>query len=273
VASAEEVSEGGAEEDEAEVVVEGTSVFSFRGDIATLERAVNSHTIFPEQAVVEVEIMGVVRLLEDPGSHHTADSRDKEEDMSHSKQEVVEGTANQWAQVEAFNNKEVLLVTVSQIVTEAKAVSQGVTEARVVSHLVMLAKVVSQLILEARAYRVTVVVEVDSKMITVVADTIKHHRIATPSLWEVEDITSQRARLPLEDMDNRTVMHNKELEGQVTRHPRVFIINSKVDIQEAARMDNREEEEVLLAVMGHHLEEEVGQEDIPSIEKTLIIYV
>jgi len=99
VASAEEVSEGGAEEDEAEVVVEGTSVFSFRGDIATLERAVNSHTIFREQAVVEVvsgevEIMGVVKLLEDPGSHHMADSRDKEEDMSHSKQ-VVEGTANQ----------------------------------------------------------------------------------------------------------------------------------------------------------------------------------
>jgi len=275
VASAEEVSED-EEADGAEEVVEGTSVFSFRGDIATLERAVNSHTIFREQAVVEVvsgevEIMGVVKHPEDPGSRHMADSRDKEADTRHSK-EVVEGTANQWAQVEAINNKEVLLVTVSQIVTEVKAVSQGVTEARVVSQLVMVAKAVSQLILEHRADSqvvVTVVVEVDSKMITVVADTIKHRRIAIPSLWDVEDITSQRARLPLEDMDNRTVMHNKELERQVTRHPRVFIINSKVDIQQASRMGNREEEE-LLAVLGHHLEEEDGQEDIPSIEKTLI---
>jgi len=172
--------------------------------------------------------------------------------------------------VEVYNN-EVLLVTVSQIVTEVKAVSQGITEARVVSQLVMVAKVDNQLILESRAYRVTGVVEVDSKMITVVADTIKDHRIATLSLWEVEDITSQRARLPLEDMDNRTVMLNKWREGQVTHHRRGYIINNKVDIQEAARMGNREEEEVLLAAMGHHLEEEDSQEDIPSIEKTLII--
>lgn len=141
-----------------------------------------------------------------------------------------------------------------------------------VSHLVMVAKAVSQLILEAKADSqvVVTVVKVDNKMVTVVADTIKHRRIATPSLWDVVDITSQRARLPLEDMDNQTDMHNKELEGQVTRRHRVFIINSKVDIQQAARMGNRQGEEELLAVMGHHLEEEDGQEDIPSIEKTLI---
>merc|ERR1719245_731070 len=211
--------------------------------------------------------MGAVKHLEDPGSHHMADSRDKEEDTSHSKAVVV-GTANQWAQVEVISNKEVLLVTVSQIVMEVKAVSQGVMEARVVNHPAMV--VVSQPILEARAdsqVLVTVVVEVDSKMITVVADTIKHRRIAIPSLWDVEDITSQRARLPLEDMDNRMVMHNKELVDQVTRQPRVFIINNKVDIQLAARMGSREEEEVLLAVMKHHLEEEDGLEYISSIEK------
>jgi len=108
VASAEEVLEDEEAADEAEEV-EGTSVFSFKEDIATLERAVNSHTIFREQAVVEVvsvevEIMGVVKHLEDPGSHHMVDSRDKEEDTSHSK-EVVVGTANQWAQVEVINNK------------------------------------------------------------------------------------------------------------------------------------------------------------------------
>merc|ERR1719245_2751876 len=157
--------------------------------------------------------MGAVKHLEDPGSHHMADSRDKEEDTSHSKAVVV-GTANQWAQVEVISNKEALLVTVSQIVMEVKAVSQGVMEARADSQVL-----------------VTVVVEVDSKMITVVADTIKHRRIAIPSLWDVEDITSQRARLPLEDMDNRMVMHNKELVDQVTRQLRVFIINNKVDIQ------------------------------------------
>jgi len=270
VASA-EVSE--VEEAADKAVVEGMSVFSFRGDIATLGRAVNSHTIFLDRAGVEVdsgeqEIMVVVKHLEDPGLHHMADSRDKVEDMKHSKVFVV-GMANQWAQLEVINNKVVLLVTVSQIITEVKPVSQEATEARVASHLVMVAKEASHPILGARADNqvVTVVVKVDSKMATVVADIIKHRRIATLSLWSVADIISQLARLLPEDTGSRVVMHNQEREGQVSLQPRVVIISKEVDILVAVLMGNREEEEVLLAAMEHHLEEEDGKEVILSIEK------
>jgi len=278
VASAEEVLEVDEVVDEAEEEVEGTYVFSFREDIVILGKVVNSHTIFLGLAVVEVvsgavETTAAVKLLEDPGSHHMADSRDKQEDTSRSK-EVVVGSANQWVQVEVINNKEVLLVTVSQIVTEVRALSQVVTVVKVVSHLVMAVKGASQPVSGVRADSqvvLTVVVELDSKMATVVGDTIKHRRIATPSLWDVEDTTSNRVRLPLGHTDNRTVMHNKELEGKVTPHPRVFIVNNQVDIQGAVLTGNKEEEEeVPLAAMDHHLEEEEdGQEDIRSIEKNL----
>jgi len=272
-----EVSEGEAAD---QAVVEGMSVFSFRGDIATLGRAVNSHTMFQDQAAVAVdsgeqEITVVVKHQEDPGLHHMADSRDKEEDTMHSKERVV-GMANQWAQLEVINNKGVPLVTVSQIITEVKPISQEATEARVVSHLVMVAKPASQSVLGARAgsQEVTVVVEVDSKMATVVADIIKHRRIATLSLCNVADITSHLARLHPEDTGSRVVMHNKELEDQVTLQRRVVIISKEVDIQVAVHMGNREEEEeVLLAAMEHHREEEDGKEVILSIEKMLTVCV
>lgn len=263
-------------EAEAEVVVvllvEGTYVFSIKGDIAISGRAVNSHTRLLEVAVVEavsgeVEIMQVAKHLEDRGLRHMVDSREQEEDTSSSKEAEVD-TANLWAQAEVIPNKEVLPVTVSQLVTEVKAVSQVVTEAKAVSHLVMVARAVSQLVTVVRADSpVVMVVGVVSKMATVVADTLKDRRVATPSLWDVEDILSHRARLLLEDTDSRAVMDNKEAADQVTPHLRVFIVNNLVDIQVAARMRNREEEEVLLVAMEHHLEEEEGQGDIPNIER------
>jgi len=267
-------------EAEGEAVVEETYVFSFKEDTATSERAVNSHTRHLEPAVeeavsVEAEIMVAAQHLEDLGLHHMADSRHKvEEDTNHSKEPEV-GMANLWVQVEVIPNKAVHLVTVSQIVTEDKAVSQLVTEVRALRHLVMVVRALSQPVMVARAVnhlvtrargdsQVVTVVKVHSKVATVEADTAKDRRVATRSLWDVEDIISNRPRLLQEDMVSRAVNRNKEAEDPITLHRKVFIVNNLVEL--AVLMPHREEEEVLLVAMEHHLVEEDGQEDIPSIE-------
>jgi len=270
---------------EAEVaVVEETSVFSFKKGTATLGRAVNSHTRLLEPAVVEgvsaeVEIMVVAKHLEDLSLRHTADNRDKVELGTSHSQEAEVDMANLWVLVEVIPNKAVLLVTVSQIALEDKAISQVVTVVRAVSHLVMVVRAVSHLVMVARVVnhpvtaarahsQVVSVVAVVNKVATAEADTAKDRRVTTPSLWDVEDIISNRARLLPEDMVSRAAKHNKEAADQVTLHPKVFIANSLVDIQVAVRMRHREEEEVLLVAMEHHLEEEDGQGDIPNIEET-----
>jgi len=187
--------------------------------------------------------------------------------------------------VEPIPNKAVLLVTVSLIVMEDRVVSQVVTEVRGVSHQVMVVRVVilpamvarpvNHLIMVARAdSQVVTVVPVISKAATVEADTAKDRRAATPSLWDVEDIISNRLRLLPEDMVRRAAKPNKEAAYQIILHPKVFIVHNLVDIPlVAVRMHNREEEEVLLVAMEHHLEEEDGQGDIPNIEEPLTTWV
>jgi len=285
---------------EAEAAVGETSVFSFKKGTATSERAVNSHTRLLEAAVVEgvsgeVEIMAAAKHLEDLSSRHTADSRDKVEEGTSPSKEAEVDMANLWVPVEVIPNKAVLLVTVSQIVLEDKAVSQVVTVLRAaVSHLVMVVKAVSHPVMVPRAVsqpvmvpravnhpvtaarahsQVVTVVEVVNKVATVEADTAKDRRVATPSLWEVEDIISNRARLLPEDMVSPAAKHNKEAGDQITLHPKVFIANNLVDIQVAVRIHHREEEEVLLVAMEHHLEEEDGLGDIPNIEETLTMWL
>jgi len=285
---------------EAEVaVVEETFVFSFKKGTATSEKAANSHTRLLEPAVVEgvseeVEIMVAAKQLEDLSSRHTVDSRDEVEEGTSPSKEAEVDMANLWVPVEVIPNKAVLLVTVSQIVLEDKAVSQVVTVVRAVSHLVMVVRAVSHPVMVARAVshpvmvarpvnhpvtaarahsQVVTVVAVVNKVATVEADTAKHRRVATPSLWEVEDIISNRARLLPEDMVSPAAKHNKEAGEQITLHLKVFIANNLVDIQVAVRIHHREEEEVLRVAMEHHLEEEDGQGDIPNIEETLSTWV
>jgi len=300
VALAEVVLEVVEAEAEAEVALVGeTSVFSFKKGTATSERAVNSHTRLLEAAVVEgvsgeVEIMAAAKHLEDLSSRHTADSRDKVEEGTSPSKEVEVDMPNLWVPVEVIPNRAVLLVTVSQVL-EDKAVSQVVTVLRAaVSHLVMVVKAVSHPVMVPRAVsqpvmvpravnhpvtaarahsQVVTVVEVVNKVATVEADTAKDRRVATPSLWEVEDIISNRARLLPEDMVSPAAKHNKEAGDQITLHPKVFIANNLVDIQVAVRIHHREEEEVLLVAMEHHLEEEDGLGDIPNIEETLTMWL
>jgi len=177
--------------------------------------------------------------------------------------------------VEVIPNKAVLLVIVSQIVMEDRAVSQVVTEDRAVSHLAMVvshlvtaARAVNNLVMVGRAdSQVVTVVAVISKVVTVEADTAKDRRAVTLSLWDVGDIISNQPRLLPEDMVNRAAKHKAA--DQITLHPKVFIVHNLVDIQEAVRMHHRVEEEVIPVAMEHHLEAEDGQGDIPNIEETL----
>jgi len=260
-----EVSE--VEEAVGEVVAQGTSAFSFRGDNAISVKAVNSHMIVPELVVVEAVSEEAKHLLHHGFLHMEV----KEEVDTSSHKEAKEGTASLWAEVVVTLNKEVLLVTVSQVVTEVKEVSLVHTVARALSQVVTVDRAVSQ-----RAMVASQVVTEDSKVVTEVgvanqvataeAVIVKDQRVATLSQCQVVDITRRQTRRPLEDTDSRAVIHSKEAAGQVTHHPRAFIANHLEVIQEAEPMRHREE--VHLVAMERQPEEEDVEGDIPNTEET-----
>jgi len=252
-----------------EVVAEGMCAFSFREDNAISVKAANSPMIFQELVVVEA-VSEEAKHPQHHGFRRMVDNKEEQVDTS-SHKEAEEDMASLWAEVVGTLHKEVLLVTVSKVVTEVKEVNQVVMAARALSQLVTLARALSHLALVASQVvtadsKVVMAVGVANQVATAVVHTVQDQPVATASRCQVVDITRLQIRRPLEDTDNQAVIHSKEAVDQATRHLRAFITNSLQDIQEAEPMRHREE--VHLVAMEHQPEEEDVEGDIPDTEET-----
>jgi len=206
-----EDSEVGEEEAVDKVVVEGTSVFSFKRDSAPSELAVDFHMRVLALVLVavseEVQVMVVLKEVEDRVSRHMAVSREEEV--------VTAGQSEDWGVAEDIPSKEVHLVTVSQTVMVVKEVNQIVTVLRVCSQEIMEVRLVHKV------------------LTVVVAATLKELRVASNSRWGVVDTMPS----PHEHTASLQVTRSKAAD-QATQHRRVVTTSNPVGIQVAEGMSS-----------------------------------
>jgi len=198
------------EVEEEDVEVEGILAFSFKRDNALSEIAVDFHMRVLELVVVavseEVQITVVLKEVVDHVSRLMVDNKVV--------QAVMANQWEEWGPTEVIHNREVHLVTVSQVALVVKERCQVLTVVRVRSQVVTAVRV--------RAIKVFTVIAVVM---------LRGRRVVTNSPWAVVDLTPPSLQ---ELMDSLQDIHSKMAE-----HHWVVIPSNPVGILVAQRTGSK----------------------------------